>query len=83
MLEPTQDALQGTMNAPQELPVVIAAVTGANMEKLAERFMDVGMKWRVRTGGTGKVGGKEQGREVMSTWVDEYRLCSFGERGCW
>jgi len=58
------------MNAPQSPLVVIAAVTKENKEKVAERFRDVGKKWRVRTWENGRVGGEESGREVVFTWMD-------------
>ncbi|KAG6890196.1 hypothetical protein C0992_002853 [Termitomyces sp. T32_za158] len=66
VLELTQDTFQGVMNAPQAPLVVIAAVTPANSDKVAERIRDVGKRWRLRTKGTGFAGD----REVVWAWMD-------------
>jgi len=65
-MELTQDTFQKVMNAPQDPLVMIAAVTQEQKNKVEERFKDLGMKWRIRTSGTGKV----HGREVVFTWMD-------------
>ncbi|KAJ7885106.1 protein disulfide isomerase [Mycena olivaceomarginata] len=65
-LELTQDTFQSVMNAPHAPLVVIAAAGPATREKVAARFRDVALKWRVHTSGTGLVGG----RAVVFTWMD-------------
>ncbi|KAF7334231.1 Protein disulfide isomerase [Mycena sanguinolenta] len=65
-LELMQDTFQSVMNAPHAPLVVIAAVGPDTREKVAERFRDIALKWRVHTGGTGVVGG----RSVVFTWMD-------------
>ncbi|TFK35040.1 protein disulfide isomerase [Crucibulum laeve] len=68
-LELTQDTFQGVMNAPEKPLVVIAAVTKDNKEQVKQRFRDVGLKWRIRTGGSGEA----HGREIVFTWMDAER----------
>ncbi|KAJ7154694.1 protein disulfide isomerase [Mycena filopes] len=65
-LELMQDTFQSVMNAPHAPLVVIAAVTKDTRDKVAERFRDIGLKWRVHTGGTGVFAG----RAVVFTWMD-------------
>ncbi|KAJ7723401.1 protein disulfide isomerase [Mycena metata] len=65
-LELMQETFQSVMNAPHSPLVVIAAVTKDTQEKVAERFRDVALKWRVHTGGTGVFAG----RAVVFTWMD-------------
>ncbi|KAG6915044.1 hypothetical protein DXG01_013774 [Tephrocybe rancida] len=72
-LELTQDTFQSVMNAPQAPLVVIAAVRGANMEKVGEKMREVGKKWRVRTGGSGLTGKDGKGKEVVWAWMDAER----------
>ncbi|KAG6816905.1 hypothetical protein H0H87_001858 [Tephrocybe sp. NHM501043] len=69
VLELTQDTFQTVMNAPQAPLVVIAAVTGKMKGKVEEKVREIGKKWRVRTGGSGEV----KGREVVWTWMDAER----------
>lgn len=57
------------MNAPQAPLVVITASTKALSAKIEERMRDVAKKWKVRTGGSGEV----NGREVIFTWMDAER----------
>jgi len=68
-MELTQDSFQSVMNAPHAPLVVIAAVDKDNKLKIAERFKDIGMKWRARTGGSGRF----HDREVVFTWMDAER----------
>ncbi|KAJ7221871.1 thioredoxin-like protein [Mycena haematopus] len=68
-LELMQDTFQSVMNAPHAPLVVIAAVGSDTREKVAERFRDIALKWRVHTGGTGIVAG----RSVVFTWMDVER----------
>ncbi|KAJ7078087.1 thioredoxin-domain-containing protein [Mycena epipterygia] len=68
-LELTQDTFQSVMNAPHAPLVVIAAVGKDTKDKVAERFRDIALKWRVHTGGTGIFGG----RAVVFTWMDAER----------
>jgi len=68
-MELTQDTFQSVMNAPHAPLVVIAAVDATTRDKVAERFRDMAMKWRVRTGGTGI----SHGRSVVFTWMDAER----------
>lgn len=74
-LELTRDTFQSVMNAPHAPLVVIAAVTAQTKARVEERFRDVSLKWRVRTGGSGRVKGQEgdEGREVVFTWMDAER----------
>ncbi|KAJ7171825.1 protein disulfide isomerase [Mycena crocata] len=65
-LELTQDTFQLVMNAPHAPLVVIAGVRSDTRDKVAERFRDIALKWRVRTGGTGIFAG----RAVVFTWMD-------------
>ncbi|KAJ7669258.1 protein disulfide isomerase [Mycena polygramma] len=65
-LELMQDTFQSVMNAPHAPLVVIAAVGKDTRDKVAERFRDIALKWRVRTGGTGIFAG----RAVVFTWMD-------------
>ncbi|CAK5272120.1 unnamed protein product, partial [Mycena citricolor] len=65
-MELVQDTFQSIMNAPHKPLVVIAAVTSKTESKVIERLRDIGLKWRVRTGGTGMYGG----RSVVFTWMD-------------
>ncbi|KAK7030758.1 protein disulfide isomerase [Favolaschia claudopus] len=65
-LELMQDSFQSVMNAPHAPLVVIAAVGSDTKEKVADRFHDIALKWRVRTAGTGIVAG----RSVVFTWMD-------------
>jgi thioredoxin domain-containing protein 5 len=68
-MELTQDTFQSVMNAPHAPLVVIAAVNKENKDKVAERFRDIALKWRVRTSGSGKFAGKS----VVFTWMDVER----------
>ncbi|KAJ6571983.1 protein disulfide isomerase [Mycena capillaripes] len=65
-LELMQDTFQSVMNAPHKPLVVIAAVGKDTRDKVAERFRDIALKWRLRTSGTGIVAG----RSVVFTWMD-------------
>ncbi|KAJ7741455.1 protein disulfide isomerase [Mycena maculata] len=65
-MELTQDTFQSVMNAPHKPLVVIASVNSDTRDKVAERFRDIALKWRVHTGGTGIF----HGRSVVFTWMD-------------
>ncbi|KAJ6612649.1 thioredoxin-like protein [Mycena sp. CBHHK59/15] len=68
-MELTQDTFQSVMNAPHAPLVVIAAVNKDNKDKVAERFRNIALKWRVRTGGSGQFAGKS----IVFTWMDAER----------
>ncbi|KAF7331691.1 Protein disulfide isomerase [Mycena kentingensis (nom. inval.)] len=72
-IELMQDTFQSVMNAPHAPLVVIAAVTKETRDKVADRFRDIALKWRVRTSGTGVYGG----RSVVFTYMDAEKWSSW------
>lgn len=54
------------MNAPQEPLVVIAAVTDEMRGKVKARLEQLARDWKVKTGGSGELNGKQ----VIFTWMD-------------
>ncbi|KAF8075957.1 protein disulfide isomerase [Lyophyllum atratum] len=68
-VELTQDTFQNVMNAPQAPLVVITAFGPAMREKVRDRLVEVGQKWRARTKGTGMAAG----REVVFAYMDAER----------
>lgn len=68
-IELTQDTFQTVMNANHHPLVVIASSNSQLGGKVEERIRDISKKWRVRTGGSGEVAG----REVVFSWMDAQR----------
>ncbi|KAJ7204685.1 hypothetical protein GGX14DRAFT_645879 [Mycena pura] len=65
-MELMQDTFQTVMNAPHKPLVVIAAAGKETHDKVAERFHDIALRWRVHTAGTGLYAG----RSVVFAWMD-------------
>ncbi|KAJ8085806.1 hypothetical protein PM082_004624 [Marasmius tenuissimus] len=69
-VELTRDTFQSVMNAPNKPLVVIAAVTEENAHMVRDKMLEIGLKWRASTWGTGIAKGVRGDRPVVFAVMD-------------